>query len=508
MPDHPEAEAPVALTQGDIRSIFVGIMLAMFLSALDQTIVATAMPTIGRELGDVQHLPWIVTSYLLASTAVTPLYGKLSDMHGRRGTLLIGIGVFVVGSIACALAPTMLALILARAVQGLGGGGLVALAQTIVADLVSPRERGRYQVYFGVVFATSSLAGPVLGGFFAQALHWSLIFWINLPLGALAFWLTNERLKKLPRHDRRHRLDVLGAGLMIGATVTTMLGLSWGGTRYAWLSLPMLALAGGATALWAAFLFRIRTASEPLIPLQVLADRVIGPATAASSLGMGTFIGLAVFVPIFFETALGFSATQSGLAVIPLMIGMVIGSTGSGRSMSNVVHYKRLPIAGLSLATLSVGLIAMLGARVPFWALEVLFFVASLGLGTLMPTATVSLQNASPLHHLGMATATMNFSRQLMGAMVVAIFGAILISGRATGTPVLSLETLAAGPNPELAGSFQWVFAAAALGLASALGFFIAMEERPLRDRARAAPAPDGRGAGPDSERPGGPNVG
>src|SRR3954471_11397106 len=214
-----------ALGRAEIRSIVIGIMVAMLLAALDQTIIATALPTIGRELHDLEHLSWVVTAYLLASTAVTPLYGKFSDTHGRRVTLLIGIATFIVGSIACALAPTMLALILARGLQGLGGGGLISLAQTIIADLVSPKERSRYQVYFASVFVTSSLIGPVLGGFFAEHLHWSVIFWINLPLGLLALWMTNSSLKRLPRHDRPHRLDLLGAGLLVLATVTFMLAL-------------------------------------------------------------------------------------------------------------------------------------------------------------------------------------------------------------------------------------------------------------------------------------------
>ncbi len=480
----PETIRAGTLTQSDIRSIFFGIMLAMLLSALDQTIVATAMPTIGRELGDLEHLPWVVTAYLLASTAVTPLYGKFSDMHGRRVTLLIGIVIFVLGSLACALAPTMLALILARGVQGLGGGGLIAIAQTIVADMVSPRERGRYQVYFGVVFATASLAGPVLGGFFAQNLHWSYIFWINLPLGLLAFLLTNQRLKKLPRIEQRHRLDVLGAGLLVGATTSFMLVLSWGGSHYPWGSAPILILAGSSAALWGAFVLRMLATSEPLIPLQLLADRVVGFATLASASGMGTYIGLTIFVPIYFETALGLSARQSGLALIPLMIGIVIGATASGRLMARVRHYKRAPIAGVTLAVLSVGAVAAAGNALPFPGLLGLLFAASLGVGTVMPVATVAVQNAAPAGHLGTATATMNFSRQLFGAVVVATFGAIVLSGQVAGRG-LTLETLGGGATPELVSTFRHVFAAATLGLAASLAFFILMEERPLRDRRR-----------------------
>ena len=213
----------------------VGIMVAMFLGALDQTIVATALPTIGRHFGSLDELSWVVTAYLLTGTASTPLYGKLSDIHGRRAMMLTAIGIFIAGSLACALAPSMTALVWARALQGLGGGGLMALAQTIIADIVSPRERGRYQGYIGAVFAASSIGGPVLGGFLTEHLDWSLIFWINLPLGLIALGMTSNVLKRLPFHPRKHRLDVIGAGLMVAASVALLLALSWGGRRYDWI---------------------------------------------------------------------------------------------------------------------------------------------------------------------------------------------------------------------------------------------------------------------------------
>ncbi len=246
--------------------IIAGILLAMLLSALDQTIVVTAMPTIGRALGDVTSLPWVITSYLLASTAVTPLYGKVSDIIGRRISLLFAISIFVVGSVACALAPSMITLILARALQGLGGGGLISLAQTIIADIVSPKERPRYQVYVATVFVTSSIAGPVLGGVFAEHLHWTAIFWINLPLGILAFAMVNGLLKKLPRHERPHKLDFFGAGLMVVATTTLMLALNWGGNHYAWNSWQIATLLLVSLAMWYMFVVRLRTAPEPFIP--------------------------------------------------------------------------------------------------------------------------------------------------------------------------------------------------------------------------------------------------
>ena len=225
-----------ALTHPEIRTIVIGIMLAMFLGALDQTIVATALPTIGRHFGDLGDLSWVVTAYLLTGTASIPLYGKLSDIHGRRGVMLIAIALFVVGSLACALAPSMTALVFARALQGTGGGGLMALSQTIIADIVSPRERGRFQGYIGAVFASSSIGGPVLGGFLTEHLDWSLIFWINLPLGLAALGMTSNVLKRVPYHPRKHKLDVIGALLMMAAAVVLLLALSWGGRRFDWLS--------------------------------------------------------------------------------------------------------------------------------------------------------------------------------------------------------------------------------------------------------------------------------
>lgn len=469
------------LTQADIRSIFYGLMLAMFLSALDGTIVATALPTMARDLGDVQNLPWIVTAYLLTSTAVTPLYGKLSDMYGRRATLLISIGIFVVGSLACAIAPTMTALALARGLQGVGGGGLIALAQIIIADIVSPLERGHYQVYFASVFAGASVLGPVLGGFFAESLHWSWIFWINLPLGGLTFVLVSGKLKKLPRHQRRHRLDLLGALLLVGATVTLMLAVSWGGHLYPWFSLAVLSLLGGSLLLWTLLVVRLLIASEPLIPIPVLANPVVAAGVACGALTMGIYVGLVTTVPVYFEAGLGLSARQSGLALIPFMVGVPLGATFSGRAMSSVTHYKRIPLIGLSLSAVSVGLFAFSPGKAPFWVVELQLGLAAIGLGTIFPVATVAVQNAVGSHHLGTATAVLNFMRQLLGALVVAVFGAIALSGSG-----LTLETLSGGSVADLSG-FPTVFWLAAAGLAGSVVILALMEERPLRDRSALA---------------------
>ncbi len=474
------------MSHEDIRSIIIGIMLAMFLAALDQTIVATAMPTIGRELNDVAHLPWVITAYLLASTAVTPLYGKLADIHGRRVTLLSGIVVFIVGSVACAIAPSLWLLVVARFVQGLGGGGLIALAQTIIADMVPPRERGRYQVYIASVFFVSSVMGPVLGGIIAEALHWSVIFWINLPLGLAAYWMTSSALKRLPRHERPHRLDMLGAVLMTSATMTLLLALSWGGTHYPWTSTPILALVGLSLLLWVAFAWRLRSADEPLIPLSILANPVVRDGTIAAGFGMGTFIGLTIYLPLYFETVAGLSATYSGLGLLPLTCGTVIGATLSGQALTRTTHYKRLPVIGLSIALAGMVLLAVFAGRMPLIPFGLLLAVISFGLGTMLPVATVSIQNAVLPYQMGTATAVANFFRQIGGALIVAVFGAIVLGGLSGQGAGLSPEALKLGAvdRETMVRLFAYVFAATAFGFAMALTFMIRMKELPLRSKA------------------------
>lgn len=469
---------PAPLSHAEIRSIIVGVMLAMFLAALDQTIVATALPTIGRELHNVTDLPWVVTAYLVAAVAVTPLYGKFSDIHGRRVTILVGIATFMVGSLGCALAPSMLLLIIARAVQGLGGGGLISLAQTAIADVTSPKDRGRYQAYFAAVFASSSLAGPVLGGIIAEHLHWSVIFWINLPLGALAYAMTSQTLKRLPRHERWHRLDVLGAILITAAIVSLMLALSWGGNRFGWSSPQILALFGGSLLLWVLFGFRLATAEEPLIALTILQNGVVRTGTASSCFGMGALIGLTVFLPVFFEEVLGLTAGESGLALIPLTIGVVIGATYAGRRLSRVAHYKRLPLAGNVLAGAGCLLLAAFAGKMSLVAIDAVLALISAGMGTMLPITTVAVQNAVEPHELGTTTAAIGFFRQLGGALLVAVFGAIVLAAPDPGSP-----PVAAGSAGDLVTRFEWMFVAAAVAFALAFLLLLMMEERPLRGK-------------------------
>ncbi len=470
------------LNHRQIKSIVIGLMMAMLLAALDQTIVATALPTIGRDLGNAENLPWVVTAYLLASTVVTPLYGKLSDIHGRRIVLLFAIVAFVIGSLACALAPTMLALALARGLQGIGGGGLISLAQTIIGDIMAPRERARYQVFIAGVFVLASLAGPLLGGFLAQHLHWSLIFWINLPIGLAAFVMTNDKLRLLPRHERPHRLDYWGAACLVVASTGLLLALSWGGVRYPWFSSPLLLLLSGSALFWVLFFVRLRSAPEPLIPMTVLRDQVVYTATLSACFAMGSFIGLTIYVPVFLEGVLGLSASQSGVALVPLMLGTVSGATLSGRSMMYVRRYKTVPLVMMGVSVLSCTILGVIGHRLSFWQLELVFLFISLGLGTILPLSTIVIQNAVPLHQLGTATASMNFFRSLGGALIVAIFGTIVLGGGHGGGGQHDMQSLIAGHDAvHLSHVFRYVFFAADVGLLLAWFFLALIEERPLR---------------------------
>jgi EmrB/QacA subfamily drug resistance transporter len=475
------AARPEPLSHPEVRTIILGVMVAMFIAALDQTIVATALPTIGRDLQNFTDLPWVVTAYLVAATAVAPLYGKFSDIHGRRVTMLIGILTFVVGSIACALAPNMLFLIAARALQGLGGGGLISLAQTVVADVTSPRERGRYQGYFAAVFASSSLLGPVLGGVFAEHFHWSIIFWINLPIGLLAYAMTSSALKRLPRHDRWHRLDVLGAVLLVAASISVMLALSWGGERHAWTSPEVLGLFGASALFWVLFGLRQATASEPLVPLTVLKNSVVRTGTASSCFAMGALIGLTVFIPVYFEAVMGLSSAQSGLALLPLTVGVVLGATAAGRRMVHVVHYKRIPLFGTLVAMAGCLVLAVFSTSISLITVEVLLAIVSMGMGTMLPVTTVAVQNAVAPHELGTTTSAIGFFRQLGGAFMVAVLGAIVLSGRP-----LNGRGFAVGPGEAGANPFAWMFAIAALAFLIAFLLLLMMEERPFRGRSAA----------------------
>jgi EmrB/QacA subfamily drug resistance transporter len=482
------------LSHAETRTIFFGLMLTIFTGALNQTIVATPLPTIGREYGDAQNLPWLVTAYLLTSTAVAPLFGKLSDMYGRRAMMLVAIGIFTVGSLACALAPTMLTLILGRALQGIGGGGMLPLGQTIVADVTTPRERGRWQAYIGVSWVSASLGGPVLGGFFTDHLHWSLVFWINLPLGVFSALGVHFLMRKLPRPQRRaHRLDLFGAALMMAAAIPLLLALTWGGTRYAWLSPTMALLIGFSAALWLAFSWRLTSAGEPFLPLEILKNQVVRWGTAANTCALGAQTGLIIFLPLYFELVHGLSASNSGLALIPIVLLTTPGSISSGRAMMYLTHYKRAPMISTSFGVLAMAAMAWEPAMSLGWAI-VLQGVVGFAVGSIFPVGTVSIQNAVHPSQIGTATGIMNFFRSLGSALVVAVLGAIILAGlgaapgRGVSLTAADIERL----GVDLALVFRWVFAAAAVVLALGIVCLAIMEERPLRGPTPPQPRPEG----------------
>jgi EmrB/QacA subfamily drug resistance transporter len=479
------------LSHGEIRTIVLGLMLAMFLAALNQTIVATALPTIGRDFRDFELLPWVVTAYLLTSTAVAPLYGKLSDIHGRRAMMLAGIGIFIAGSAACAVAPDMITLILGRGLQGVGGGGILPLAQAILADAVAPRERGRYQAYMGSVWITAGLGGPVLGGILAEHFHWSIIFWVNIPLGLVAALLANQSLKRVPRHDHKHKLDLLGACLMMAAAIPLLLALTWGGTRYPWLSPPIAALVLAAAVLLILFAWRLARASEPFLPLPVLANPVMRMGTVCTSFSQGVVVGLTIFLPLYYEVVHKFSASNSGLALIPIVVMSTPGSILSGRAMMHLDHYKRVPFICLSCAIAALSLLVWDPALPPIAVAAVLSVVA-FGIGTSYPVGTVSIQNAVSRYQVGAAMGAMNFFRGLAAAFIVAAMGAIVLAALGVsperGGSATALTAAASGVN--LAHVFRGVFALGVLCLVVSLIALIRMEERPLRGRSEDVPPP------------------
>ena len=478
------------LSDKDIRRIILGVSTAMFIAALNQTIIATALPTIGRDFHDLDNLSWLITAYLLSSTIAGPLCGKLSDIYGRRLVMMSALAVFVIGSIACALAPNMITLILMRGVQGIGGGGIVPMVQATVADAVAPRERGRYQAYIGTVWIAAGVAGPVLGGYIAEHLHWSWVFWVNVPLGIAAAYMINRQLKLLPVNHRKHKLDLFGAALMTAAAVSLLLALTWGGVRYPWLSSNILLLFGFSFALTLAFGYRLAHEDEPFLPLALLSNPVVRWGTMTASCAVSTSIALTVFMPLYYESVHHLSASDSGLALIPLAVMTTPGSVLSGRVMMHFDRYKWLPMIGLSFATVALLALAWWPAA-PLWTVITALCVFGVGIGTVFSMATVSIQKSVSRFQVGTATGVMNFFRALTSALAVAVVGAIILSGlghtggEGAGRAADVLAQMDAN-GEGLAGIYRWVFVACALFLMASIFALIMMEERPLRGRSES----------------------
>jgi EmrB/QacA subfamily drug resistance transporter len=431
---------PRPLTHREKRLIVVSMMLPVFLGSIDQSILASALPTIGRSLGDMHNLPWLITAYLIASTALTPLYGKFADIHGRRAAMLIGLSVYMAGSFVSALSPNMLMLICGRVIQGCGAGGLTVTANMILGDIAAPKDRGRYYTYFSIAFTTAGGCGPALGGWISDHLHWSVIFLWNFPLCVLAFVLALTILRRLPRHERPHRLDIIGAVLVMAASSSFMLALNLGGVRYPWLSSPVIALLICALVLGAGFVMRLRTAAEPLIPIHILSDRACGLAIAAHSFGWGSILGLNVFLPMYLQSALGWSPTSAGLSMVILMVTLNVSAGLSSQLLGRVRRYKLLPLCFPVIGVGAVLLLAFSADTMTSAKFEIILFLIGIGFGPTAPLTQVALQNIVPIQDLGAGLGTMNFARTLVGTILIAVFGAILLAKAPVGAPAGTLS--------------------------------------------------------------------
>ena len=407
-----------------VAVIFGGLMLVLLLAALDQTIVSTALPTIVGDLGGLAHLSWVVSAYLLAQTAVTPVYGKLGDLYGRKLILQVAIVIFLAGSALCGAAQNMTELIGFRAIQGLGGGGLIVLTQATVGDVVSPRERGKYQGIFGAVFGVASIAGPLLGGFFVDNLSWRWIFYINLPLGLVALAVLAAVLPAASER-RQREIDYLGSGLLAAGLSCIVLATSLGGNTWAWDSAQLIITACAGVALLAAFVVVERRAPEPVLPLRLFRNRTFTTAGAIGLIVGFALFGSAVFLPLFFQTVNGASPTGSGLRTLPLMLGVLSMSIFSGQVISRIGRYKPFPIIGTALMTLGFVLLSGMGAGTSTLDASWRLLILGLGLGSVMQVLVLVAQNAVDYADLGVATSGSTLFRMMGGSIGTAVFGAI-----------------------------------------------------------------------------------
>jgi EmrB/QacA subfamily drug resistance transporter len=416
------------LTHRQRLVIFAGLMSGMLLAALDQTIVSTALPRITGDLGGLEHISWVIAAYLVASTVGMPLYGKLGDLYGRKLLFQLSIVVFLIGSVLAGFSQSMVQLIAFRAVQGLGGGGLMVLAMAIIAETVPPRERGRYQGYFGAAFGVASIAGPLIGGFITDNLSWRWVFYVNVPIGLVALVVITSVIPKGARHERPS-IDVKGAALMTAGVTMLVLLTTWGGNQYAWSSTVIIGLAVAIVATVAVFIVVEWRAAEPVIPIRLFRVKAFAVSTSVSFiLGIAMF-GTLGFLPLFLQVVTGASATRSGLALFPMMGGVLIASIVSGNLISRTGRYKVFPVVGMAIAVVAMGLLSTIDAGTGKLTVSGFMFLLGTGIGLTMQVMILATQNAVPVSELGSATAAVTFFREIGGSIGIALFGAVFTSG-------------------------------------------------------------------------------
>ncbi|MEU0298613.1 MDR family MFS transporter [Streptomyces sp. NPDC006175] len=454
--------SPPPLAEGGGRSrrnvlVSIGaLLLGMLLAALDQTIVSTALPTIVSELGGLDHLSWVVTAYMLAATAATPLWGKLGDQYGRKKLFQTAIVIFLVGSALCGMAQNMPQLIGFRALQGLGGGGLMVLSMAIVGDIVTPRERGKYQGLFGAVFGVTSVLGPLLGGFFTEHLSWRWVFYINLPIGVIALLVIAGALH-IPVRRTKHTIDYLGTFLIASVATCLVLVASLGGTTWAWTSPQIIVLAVLAVVLLAAFVAAERRAAEPVLPLKLFRKRTFTLVAVISFVIGFAMFGAMTYLPTFLQVVHGITPTMSGVHMLPMVLGLLITSTGSGQIVSRTGRWKVFPIAGTALTVVGLLLLHTLSENSSTWTMSLCFFVFGAGLGLVMQVLVLIVQNSVGYEDLGVATSGATFFRSIGASFGVAVFGTIFtnrlsgkleeaLSGRSL-PPGVDAGALAADPR-------------------------------------------------------------